>query len=299
MKILLVRTGGLGDSILTLPVGSHLKRLYPEAELHILGNSVMLEAAALTGEYSGFRTVDEAGFSTLFSESGVTGFLRDYFSKFERVYFFSSGNAGSITRTVLEAGAGCCRVFDPRPPEGFHNHITSHLLSILETPPVLPEGIPWLAWASAPKRDSGTLVIHPGSGGIPKMWPFDRFLEIADYWTNPEKVVFLLGPAEIERGFNARIPSRYVKAIPETLQDACDILRKASFYLGNDTGVSHLAALAETQSVVLFGPSDPAVWRPLGNQEIVLYSVNRRMKGIEIDEVIKALEMIGRSISCR
>ncbi|MFA6471327.1 MAG: glycosyltransferase family 9 protein [Candidatus Latescibacterota bacterium] len=297
MKILLVRTGGLGDSILTLPVGSHLKRYYPEAELHILGNSAMLEAAALTGEYSGFHSIDEAGFSTLFSESGTTGFLRDYFSGFERVYFFSSGNAECITRKVLRAGAGYCRVFDPRLPEGFHDHITSHLLSILETPSVLPAEFPSPVLESASKRNTGALVIHPGSGGIPKMWPLERFFEIADFWTDPEKVVFLLGPAEIERGLPARIPSRYGRAMPETLRDAFDILSSASFYLGNDSGVSHLAALARTPSVVLFGLSDPAVWRPLGSRVTIVASSERDMDGIEIDEVIKALKKISRSIS--
>ncbi|MDP2983656.1 MAG: glycosyltransferase family 9 protein [Candidatus Latescibacter sp.] len=292
MNILLIRTGGLGDCILTLPVGSYIKRLYPEARLHVLGNATMLAVSRLTGEFSGFRSVDEAGFSALFSGSGATGFLCDYFSEFDRVYFFTAGNTDTLRQTVLETGAMACRILDPRPPQGFRNHITEHLLSILETPPDFSPGLPPLSQTISALRDGTILVIHPGSGGVSKMWPLERFIEIACLWPDPKRVVFILGPAEIERGLQDRIPAQYTKALPETIQNAFHVLAGASLYLGNDSGVSHLAALAGTPSVVLFGPSDPVVFRPLGSRVRVLFSPDGHMERIGAEEVMREIELM-------
>jgi heptosyltransferase III len=289
MNFLLIRTGGLGDCILTLPVGSQIKRLYPEAEIHVLGNTAMLSVARLAGEYSGFRSLDEAGFSSLFSGGGATGFLKDYFSAFDKVYFFTAGNSESIVPTVFDAGAKACRVLDPRPPLGFKKHITEHLLSILETP---PDFSPCLYNPSIPPhviRDNATLVIHPGSGGISKMWPLERFIEIASLWPDMKKVVFLLGPAEIERGLVSRIPEQFRKVMPSTIQKAFHILAAASLYLGNDSGVSHLASLAGTPSLVLFGPSDPEIWKPVGSHVFVFTSPDRHIESIGVEKVLSAI----------
>lgn len=252
----------------------------------------MLAAARLTGEYSGFRSVDEAGFAALFSGGGTTGFLYNYFSEFDRVYFFTAGNPERIARMVLDARAIACRILDPRPPQGFRNHITSHLLSILETPPDFPPDLPSLSQTVSAMRDGTTLMIHPGSGGASKLWPLERFCEIADRWPYPKKVVFILGPAEIERGLPDRIPAQYTKALPATIKDAFSILAGASLYLGNDSGISHLAALAGTPSVVLFGPSDPAVFRPLGSRVRVLFSPDGSMEGIGAEKVMHEIELM-------
>jgi hypothetical protein len=256
----------------------------------------MLAVAGLTGEFSGFRLVDEAGFSALFSGSGATGFLKNYFSEFERVYFFTAGNPEHIVQTVLDAGAGACRILDPRPPLGFTNHITSHFLSILETPPDFSPSLSHPAMPSPVIRDDSTLVIHPGSGGVLKMWPVERFFETACLWPDPKRVVFLLGPAEIERGLHDRIPAQFTKELPETIKDAFYVLAGASLYLGNDSGVSHLAALAGTPSVVLFGPSDPVVFKPLGSRMHILSSPDGRMEGIGVEEVMRGIELIERNI---
>jgi len=66
--------------------------------------------------------------------------------------------------------------------------------------------------------------------------------------------------------------------------------------LGKDSGVSHLAALAGTPSVVLFGPSDPVVFKPLGSRMHILSSPDGRMEGIGVEEVMRGIELIERNI---
>jgi ADP-heptose:LPS heptosyltransferase len=67
------------------------------------------------------------------------------------------------------------------------------------------------------------------------------------------------------------------------------LLRRCSAYLGNDSGVTHLAALVGVPTVALFGPSDPALWSPLGSRVTVLRSPTAAMSGITVDEALAAL----------
>lgn len=289
MKILLIRSGGIGDCILTLPVALELRKLHPEAELHVLGNGNMLEIACLTGLFSGFRSLDEAGFPTLFSSSGTTPFLRSFFSSFDRVYCFSAGDRESIANTIRDSGAGVCRTLDPRPPQDWRNHIVYHFLSVLEAAHSPSATLPSLSIPLPLTRRKDLLAIHPGSGGLAKNWPMERFLAVAKKW--PGEIVFLLGPAEMERGFSSKIPGCFRIVADPPLSEAAALLASAGVFLGNDSGTSHLAALCETPAVVLFGPTDPRIWRPLGKTVRVIAATTGSMEGIGVQEVMKAVMM--------
>ncbi len=288
LRVLLIRSGGLGDSILTLPVAAGLRKMYPEAELHLLGNENMLAVARLTGLFDGIRSLDEAGFSTLYAGSGTTPFSRTFFSRFDRVYCFTAGNAARIARTILESGARASRMLDPRPPQGWKRHITEYFLSILGAEDVGPTVLPRPSAVSELSRDKNTLVIHPGGGNVLKTWPLERFFMVAEQ--RPGETVFLLGPAELERGYVGRMPEN-CRILPDPpLAEAAALLSSASAYLGNDSGASHLAAMCGTPTVALFGPTDPRIWRPLGERVTVIASPGGSMEGISIEEVSRAIE---------
>jgi len=69
----------------------------------------------------------------------------------------------------------------------------------------------------------------------------------------------------------------------DDLYELADWLARARIYIGNDSGISHLAAAVGTPAIVLFGPTDPAVWAPRGS--LVLYPMNE----IEPADVITAV----------
>jgi len=293
---LLIRSGGIGDSILTLPVAVRLRELYPGAELHLLGNGNMISAARLTGLFTCFRSLDDAGFSALYAKKGTSPFLQAYFSQFDRVYCFTAGNREDIARTILANGARACRTLDPRQPRNWERHITDYFFSILDTncagPAVLPEPI---IIHSSPRRND-LLVIHPGSGGVSKMWPVKRFVDVAETWNG--ETAFLLGPAEIQKGYAGRIPGRFRLIENPPLSDAALLLSIAGLYLGNDSGASHLAALCGTPSVVLFGATSPRVWGPLGGKARIIVSPGGNMEELCIEEVLMALRNLSIRPSC-
>jgi ADP-heptose:LPS heptosyltransferase len=116
-------------------------------------------------------------------------------------------------------------------------------------------------------RGRKLLLIHPGSGGPKKNWPPDLFLKIATWWKSfAGEVAFLLGPAE------SKIANRF-EGWP-TLSDLslpilAAILSSGTAYVGNDSGVTHLAAALGVTTLVLFRCSEPKQWAPRANHVVV------------------------------
>ena len=73
---------------------------------------------------------------------------------------------------------------------------------------------------------------------------------------------FLLGPAEWNLA--QRLGDVGPVTMPENLMALGDILGAAAGFIGNDSGVTHLAAFLGVPTVAVFGPSDPVRWRPIG-----------------------------------
>ena len=99
-------------------------------------------------------------------------------------------------------------------------------------------------------------AIHPFSGSARKNWPLEKFRRLA--------------------AGHRRVPCRFAGApdaddpplagavrIDDLYELAC-WLASAQLYIGNDSGITHLAAAVGTPVLALFGPTDPAVWAPRG-----------------------------------
>jgi len=128
-----------------------------------------------------------------------------------------------------------------------------------------------------PRRDDGYAVIHPFSGSSKKNWPLERFRELARQLSEHVPVHLCAGPAETLDGA-VRFDDLY--------QLAC-WLACARVYIGNDSGITHLAAAAGAPVVALFGPTDPSVWAPRGERVRVVATEHpgEPMDRIGVEEV--------------
>jgi heptosyltransferase III len=81
-----------------------------------------------------------------------------------------------------------------------------------------------------------------------------------------------------------------VRARSLPLRTLAATLARASVYVGNDSGVTHLAAAAGTPAVAIFGPTDPAQWSPLGRAVRVLRADSTRLQDVPVAEVLAAAD---------
>jgi len=77
-------------------------------------------------------------------------------------------------------------------------------------------------------------------------------------------VILLAGPVELERGGIEKLRRSCLPVEEPTLSQAAALLSRCAIYLGNDSGMSHLAAALGIRTIAIFGPSDARQWAPPG-----------------------------------
>ena len=119
-------------------------------------------------------------------------------------------------------------------------------------------------------------VLHPGSGGAGKCWRIDRFLEIVNRLAEEEIPGFLVtGEAEERADLSGqlekiRLPEGWVWLRCPPLLGLAGLLSRAAFYLGNDSGVTHLAAACGTNVIALFLEKSVPAWSPYGRSRLLI-----------------------------
>jgi ADP-heptose:LPS heptosyltransferase len=143
------------------------------------------------------------------------------------------------------------------------------------------------------------VLIHPGSGSPRKNWPFAEWLALATLLPGPATLI--LGEAELARPLPAPLAAaraagadclplggRELGLLWEPpLEELLRRLAGARAFLGHDSGVSHLAACAGSPGLLLFGPTDPAIWKPPAANVRALQSAGR-LDALTVPEVLAA-----------
>lgn len=246
---LVVHTGGLGDFLLACPAIAALAR---EGRVELLGNCNRLELAVAAGIATAAHDIERTGFDSLFTTPTAT--ISDFLAGFGRCIVWMRDD-GTLRQAIQSCGIPEVHTFAGIPPAGWHRHATAYYADALGFEGLSPFRLP----IAAPY--SHDIVIHPGSGGRRKNWPWDRFLALAaGLMRAGRQVTWCLGPAEEEGPWNAVFPVIH----PETPIELARHLAGTAVYIGNDSGATHLAAAVGCATVAIFGPTDPEVWAPYG-----------------------------------
>ena len=129
-------------------------------------------------------------------------------------------------------------------------------------------------FACPPAAPSDFAVIHPFSGSARKNWPLDRFRELAAQPAGSRAMVRGTGGSARRRRADSRICTNWAAGS-----------QARALYIGNDSGITHLAAAVGTPVVAIFGPTDPAVWAPRG---VNVRVVKDDLSAIHVEEVLRA-----------
>ena len=265
MRRLLIRPGGIGDSILSLPALEFLKADYTEVW-------VREEIVPLIRFADCVRSISSTGLDLLgLPEMDPPANLIERLQSFDSTVSWYGSNRPEFRAEVNRLRLPF-RFLPALPPPGERMHAADfflkqaggrgHAIPRIECPPA--------------ERD-GLAVIHPFSGSASKNWPIDRYRELARRLAFP--VRWCAGPEEpLEDA--VRISNLY---------ELASRLAAARIYLGNDSGMTHLAAAAGAPVIAIFGPTDPAVWAPRGDRVRV---VAGKLEEITVDQVLDAVRQL-------
>jgi heptosyltransferase-3 len=140
--------------------------------------------------------------------------------------------------------------------------------------------------AQLPRR---FLAIHPGSGSPAKNWPAERFVALAERFAPGQPVLLALGQAEEHwPEAPASHGARWLIARELPVRVLGAVLSRASLFVGNDSGASHLAAAAGAPTLALFGPTDASLWAPVGQRVRCLRAPGERLEALTVEAVCEA-----------
>jgi heptosyltransferase III len=259
LRRLLIRPGAIGDCILSIPALECLRADYTE----VWARS---EVAPLIRFADCVRSIASTGIDRM----GLAGVdppaeLPERLRSFDSIVSWYGSNRVEFREHVKQLGLPF-QFFDALPPAGAKIHAADFFLKQAGCSGV---AVPRIQCPAAPPGDFA--VIHPFSGSARKNWALERYHELARRLEMP--VRWCAGPEE---------PLEDAVRIDNLHELAC-WLATARLYIGNDSGITHLAAAVGVPVVAIFGPTDPAVWAPRGERVRV---VSGKLEDTSVEQVL-------------
>lgn len=305
-RILVVRSGALGDLILTLPAIDRIRKDNPDAHITIAGNVEFL--SLLHNTY-----VDDI----LSFESPL---LRPYFLEsepklaagaplpFDLAYVWLRNPHDPFVTNLRRCGISVKSAASVQTEETFHQ--ADFLYAIHNSDQASGPGLSGdsptrlaLSRGNGHRRvmaDSTRrrIALHPGAGSLRKRWPVEQYQALARELQKENEIYWIEGPAEIEK---STVTEKVGHVIHSDIVRLAHFLETIDLFIGNDSGVTHLAQALGTESIALFGPTNPNIWAPRGSK--VLHSPGpesqpaAQLKDV-LDLVSGLLSMKGHDTHC-
>ena len=299
-RILVIRGGAIGDFILTLPSIKLLRDRFPQAHIAILGGTHIIALAENRFYGDAIRSIESGSLAPFFArDAALPAELTEYFGSFDLILSYLFDPDGIFQNNLKRCGSKMFIAGSPklrghehaalqlaRPLEQIGLHLQNPAARIYPT-----EGDREFARDFLGHSGKPVIALHPGSGSEKKNWPIEKWKELGAHLFSTDRTILVIaGEADEER---LRLletawkdkPARFAKnlALPHLAA-----LLEDSVFIGHDSGVSHIAAAVGARSVLLFGPTDPAVWAPANENVTVLRAPGGDLGSLNVQTVAAA-----------
>ena len=313
-RILVIRGGAIGDFILTLPALKALREAYPNAHIEILGYKHIAAPAENRFYAQVVRSIEYGPLSGFFAtNSELSAELAGYFANFDLIisYLYDPDcifennlrrcgveNLLCGPAKIVETGGHAARQL-ARPIEELGVRVADLTERIFLSEKDRQFAQDFLRNLSRP-----IIVIHPGSGSKEKNWPPENWIELfssngrfSGAKDEPghmrQQLSLVVVSGEADQAQTAQLENywkdrdvRFAKNLP--LLYLAAVLEDAVF-VGHDSGISHVAAAAGANCILLFGPTDPNVWAPRNKNVHVLRAPSGKLNDLDIAQVRAAV----------
>jgi heptosyltransferase-3 len=302
-RILVIRGGGIGDFILTLPAIKALRDAYPNAHIEILGYKHIAALAENRFYAQAVHSIESAQLSRFFAkDADLSSELANHFAGFDLIVSYLY-DPDLIFETNLRR-AGATQIIRGLAKIDSESHATRQLAQPIEELGIsISDFAPKLFPSTEDRHRSheflagitGPIVaFHPGSGSETKNWVLQNWIELGDHFLRNYAGSLLIVSGEADQEQSWKLEStwqdprvRFAKALP--LPKLAAVLENTIF-VGHDSGISHVAAAAGARSILLFGSTDPAVWAPINENARVIRAADGDLQRLDVDLVHAALD---------
>lgn len=280
MRIVAIRTVKfIGDALFVFPTLAALRAKYPQAHLTLISHRPVLPLAQAWGLADEVFDCQEERWEAISAPVGIyRDDVRAVFQEADCVIYWDIDTRGKVTLNLSKVGVKHIFVAPEAPVDVGEMHIADFMpkavgLQSLGIEHVLANYVP-------PRRADSDgfclfrppIAVHPGATDPQRRWPAHSFAEVINVLLRLNYPVLLLaGPSEarVLKQVRKHIEPRLRPGILTVLENAPLLkvaaqLQQSQFFLGNDSGIGHLAGLLGVPMLAIFGPTDPVHKRPAG-----------------------------------
>jgi lipopolysaccharide heptosyltransferase II len=285
-KVLIVRLRSIGDTVLATPSLAALKRFIPHAEVDILVEDWV---APVLNEHRCVSRVVKLERGSLAARARIAREIRA--ARYDVVYNLHGGT----TATLLTRATGARhRVgYSTYQYAHLHNHQAPSPLVLWQQPKThsVEQQLALLGWTGVPVTDRPATqlavtaeasaavdsrlqvaglegqklaLIHPAAAFATKQWAATNFGRVVEFLAELEFSIVAIAAPNEAHVLNDLIAntSAKVTTFDLSLPEVTALASRSKLFVGNDSGIAHIASAVGTPSVVIFGSSNIAHWRP-------------------------------------
>src|ERR1051325_11740778 len=304
-RILIIRGGAIGDFILTLPALRMLRQSCPNAHIEILGYRHIAALAENRFYAQAVRSIEYGPLSGFFAKnSELPAELAYYFASFDLIISYLYDPDCIFKNNLRRCGVENL-LCGPAKIVKTTDHAARQLARPIEELGIRVVDLTEKIFLSEEDRQFGRefvqtesqpiIAVHPGSGSKEKNWPLQNWIQLfsTEHWHIEKRHSLIVISGEADKEQTAQLEHtwkdreiHFAKNLP--LPHLAGVLER-SIFIGHDSGISHVAAAAGANCILLFGPTDPNVWAPRNENVRVLRAETGNVSDVEIGLVEAAV----------
>lgn len=296
VKFLIIYPGALGDILLTRPALFCIKQKFKDCLIDYAGNPDYLQL--LHDEINVIFDFHSSKLLSLFSEKlELELTCKIWLESYDTIIFWSTLK-DELVQTKLTSLKNTKSIYQSiKPPWYYKKHQTVFCLKSLESLGIfsnenIQKEIPYITASKTIKKEN-LICIHPGSGSKTKNLPlkiYKQMIKKIQEKTN-FKTIFILGPAE-DAYLNQLKNGEFEIVSPNNVIHLKEILSKSKYFIGNDSGVTHLAAQLGISTLAIFISTNPIVYAPIGPNVFIIHNQNSVKNQFHISAKITSQNLV-------
>ena len=291
-KILFVSLSNIGDAVMTIPTLIYLKKKHPSAKFDLICDARSVEIFQFFPSINKIYIRDKKGgisyqlrFIRKIRQTNYdlavdlkTDFLLWFFRAKRKIHKVNNKSLHSVEKHFISICSNLKEIPDPKIyiPTKLQNNIKKMF----------------------PSNKGKTITLALGANSNHKVWPTENYVRLLKLLKIQFKNIILIG-SKNEMDKAQLFKKLYTKKVYDfcgklTLLETASVIKKSDFFIGNDSGLGHIAGAVNIKSFIIFGDGEPDRYRPWGNKSSWYQNTEKDISLITPEkiyrEVIKILD---------
>jgi len=263
-KILFVSLSNIGDAVMTLPTLIYLKKMYPSAKFDLICDARSVEI------FQSFPSINKI---YIRDKKGGISYQFRFIRKIRQTHYDLAVDLKTDFLLWFLRAKRKIRKMNNKSLHSVEKHfisICSNLKKIPDPKIYIPTKLQNKIKNIFPSNKGKTIALALGANSNHKVWPTENYVCLLKLLKLKFANIILIG-SKNEMDKAQLFKKLYTKKVFDfcgklTLLETASIIKKSDFFIGNDSGLGHIASAVNTQNFIIFGDGDPDRYRPWGNK---------------------------------